>query len=117
MNSIRIKSMTKYATYFELALEIKIAIPEVLRTLPNKAEITQAYSVEYDIDSIVEDDMYFSKVHGFDNGTSVETVEQTIDGILTNYGQNFASFTLQPIDAILGKTRSAGAWSYNNPQL
>lgn len=111
---IKILSTNRLNGYFEVAIEIRIDIPQVLTGLPNKKEIAESYKAQYGIDRVDGNYIYFTKLCTFQDGTPISTIQGTFDTIATTYSQGMQAFALQPFDELIGKTYDGTNWVYIN---
>jgi hypothetical protein len=114
---IKIKNTQRFNGYMEVTIELRLDIPTVLNTLPNKKEIAESYAGIYGIDKVDNGYIFFVKVCTFEDGTSNALMQSTFDAIATNYENALSAFALQPFDDMIGKTYDGNTWSYIPPPI
>lgn len=115
MSKIKIDSIRKYATYFEVYATFQIPIPTVFSTVPNKEEIVATYKEAFGIDSIVDNKIIFKKVFSFDNITTNAAILTTLEFVFNDLDTGLSAFQLMDCDELIGKEYNGTVWAYVAP--
>jgi hypothetical protein len=117
MTQIKVLSTNRFNGYFETLIELRLDIPTILNTLPNKKEIAESYKALYGIDRVENGYIFFTKVCTFNDGSDSAVIQGTFAAIALAYETALAAFptTLQDIDSMTGNTLVGNAWIYIPP--
>ena len=107
----------RFKGYKELLVEIKIDIPSVLNSLPNKKEIANSYMGKYPIAKVDGNFIYFNvKINQVADSATVATIESLINTEIQQIEYVLSQFQLEDVDTIIGMTKvGSGSWTYIPP--
>lgn len=115
MTQIKITNTQRFPGYIEVTTELRLDIPAVLNTLPNKKEIADSYRTVYGIERVDNGHIYFLKTFTFENGTTIGAMQTAFDAAAMYYENALSAFSLQPVDEMIGKVYDGLTWNYIAP--
>lgn len=119
MNQIEIKSITRQGDdSIALSSLFRIPVPSGFKNVKNKAEVAQSYSVNYNIETVWDNDapteyFIYLQTQGFGFDVTKDVIEQTLQAQYEGVKAQLESFQLRDFDVLIGSSFDGTDWSYN----